>query len=440
MRLFDGRSEFYQYDLNQKLICDECAVGEEIHFSNHFFAKAAVCVTYDLDGQVVVDVPNAYLLSHGELTAYRVCCDGDQTSTADCCTFNVVARKKPSDYVYTETEVKSYEALEARIERLENGDFVGGEGVSGKDGEDGVGIQYIERTDGDGSAGTTDTYAIVLTDGTSYTFTVYNGKDGEDGTDGVDGEGGGADGKDGITPHIGTNGNWYLGTTDTGVKAKGEDGLNGKDGIDGQDGYTPVKGVDYFDGVDGKDGTNGLDGQDGADGKDGITPHIGENKNWFIGGTDTGIRAEGKDGTDGSDGSSLDVYSTEETVVGTWIDGKPLYRKVFLSTTAPSIKTATAIVQKSVLSSLDIDWVSSVSGCIQVSTGAKLPCNISANVFNCATYIGTAGIMSYIELADHTNQPCCVIIEYTKTTDTATAAFPSATALMDAYEEGVNEA
>lgn len=36
--------------------------------------------------------------------------------------------------------------------------------------------------------------------------------------------------------------------------------LKGKDGKDGVDGYTPVKGVDYF---DGKDGTNGKDGADG---------------------------------------------------------------------------------------------------------------------------------------------------------------------------------
>lgn len=33
-----------------------------------------------------------------------------------------------------------------------------------------------------------------------------------------------AKGKDGITPHIGANGNWYIGETDTGVKAEGEDG------------------------------------------------------------------------------------------------------------------------------------------------------------------------------------------------------------------------
>jgi hypothetical protein len=33
-----------------------------------------------------------------------------------------------------------------------------------------------------------------------------------------------AKGKDGITPHIGANGNWWIGETDTGVKAEGKDG------------------------------------------------------------------------------------------------------------------------------------------------------------------------------------------------------------------------
>lgn len=54
------------------------------------------------------------------------------------------------------------------------------------------------------------------------------GKDGKDGTPGKDG----ADGKngvDGITPHIGSNGNWWIGETDTGVSAEGkaaEGGVN----------------------------------------------------------------------------------------------------------------------------------------------------------------------------------------------------------------------
>ena len=59
----------------------------------------------------------------------------------------------------------------------------------------------------------------------------------------------GADGKDGtngITPHIGDNGNWYLGSTDTGKPSRGAAGAPGTPGKDGADGHTPVKGTDYW--------------------------------------------------------------------------------------------------------------------------------------------------------------------------------------------------
>ena len=52
---------------------------------------------------------------------------------------------------------------------------------AGGTGADGRGIVSIIRTDGDGSAGTTDTYTITYTDLTTSTFTVYNGKDGAPG-------------------------------------------------------------------------------------------------------------------------------------------------------------------------------------------------------------------------------------------------------------------
>lgn len=51
----------------------------------------------------------------------------------------------------------------------------------------------------------------------------------------------GEDGQDGTTPHIGGNGNWYLGERDTGVQAqgpKGNPGADGKDGAPGKDGLT----------------------------------------------------------------------------------------------------------------------------------------------------------------------------------------------------------
>lgn len=55
------------------------------------------------------------------------------------------------------------------------------------------------------------------------TAEIVQPKDGADGVDGKDG----ADGKDGQTPHIGENGNWFIGETDTGVKAAGQDGQPG---------------------------------------------------------------------------------------------------------------------------------------------------------------------------------------------------------------------
>ena len=82
----------------------------------------------------------------------------------------------------------------------------------------------------------------------------------------------GASGKDGITPTIGKNGNWYLGSTDTGKPSRGAGG-------------TP-----------GAAGASGKDGSPGADGKDGITPAIGENGNWYLGNTDTGKPSRGENG------------------------------------------------------------------------------------------------------------------------------------------------
>ena len=118
----------------------------------------------------------------------------------------------------------------------------------------------------------------------------------------------GATGESGQTPHIGDNGNWFVGTEDTGISAKGKDGVtptieikdgywvingvktdtvafgkDGKDGIDGQDGKDGIDGQDGKDGIDGQDGKDGIDGQNGKDGIDG---------------------QNGKDGIDGQDGQN----------------------------------------------------------------------------------------------------------------------------------------
>ena len=101
-----------------------------------------------------------------------------------------------------------------------------GGGGSGTPGKDGVGIDRIEKTS---TQGLVDTYTIYLTDESTHTFTVTNGKDGNPGAKGDPGE-------DGITPTIGENGNWYLGETDTGKPSRGEKGDPGNKGDPGDKG------------------------------------------------------------------------------------------------------------------------------------------------------------------------------------------------------------
>lgn len=52
-------------------------------------------------------------------------------------------------------------------------------GQPGPKGDPGSSIQKIERTAGTGAPGSIDTYTITLTDGSTSTFTVYNGANGE---------------------------------------------------------------------------------------------------------------------------------------------------------------------------------------------------------------------------------------------------------------------
>ena len=89
------------------------------------------------------------------------------------------------------------------------------------------------------------------------------GQNGADGKDGIDGANG-INGKDGNTPFIGENGNWWIGETDTGIKAKGEDGADGEKGEKGDKGDTGDKGEPGEKGDKGDTGETGPAGQNGS--------------------------------------------------------------------------------------------------------------------------------------------------------------------------------
>jgi hypothetical protein len=88
----------------------------------------------------------------------------------------------------------------------------------------------------------------------------------------------GSSGIPGQTPFIGSNGNWWIGVTDTGVKADVVQG--GSSGATGPQG--PV-------GPTGSSGATGSQGPVGPAGENGLTPYIGPNGNWWTGNVDSGI-------------------------------------------------------------------------------------------------------------------------------------------------------
>ena len=204
------------------------------------------------------------------------------------------------------------------------------EGTKGDPGKDGVSPTVS-------TAATTGGTKVTITDAKgSHEFVVKDG----------------AKGADGVTPHIGDNGNWYLGGTDTGNPSRGATGAPGKGGADGKPGTAGAPGKDGHSPVvtatkSGKTTTISVDGaaiatvEDGADGKrgaagaDGITPTIGSNGNWYLGTADTGkpsrgaTGAPGKDGADGkpgaagADGVTPHIGDNGHWYLGTTDTGKP---------------------------------------------------------------------------------------------------------------------
>ncbi len=107
MRRIDGKSYFYQWELNQRLIVDEdCTL---VQFGNGTMTNALGCEVYEEDGVRYADVPNILLQTAANLCAWAW--DEESTSVVGHCVFAVVAMPKPAQYAYTPTEVKCYDML-----------------------------------------------------------------------------------------------------------------------------------------------------------------------------------------------------------------------------------------------------------------------------------------------------------------------------------------
>lgn len=112
-KIYDGRSEFYQWDLNRKLIVSDPTI-DEVHFCNKTDNCSLVVEVYEEDGLRLANVPNVLLHNHWDIKVFGYC---GGSYTKQCAKFKVNARSKPADYVYTEVEIKSWEALEEKCNK-----------------------------------------------------------------------------------------------------------------------------------------------------------------------------------------------------------------------------------------------------------------------------------------------------------------------------------
>lgn len=118
----------------------------------------------------------------------------------------------------------------------------GAQGPTGATGAAGATPTIKAGTVTTGNAGT-NASVTASTSGTTTTFnfTIPRGDTGAKGATGATGPAG----KDGTTPHIGSNGNWYVGSTDLAKPARGATGPQGPKGADGLTTSVTVNGTRY---------------------------------------------------------------------------------------------------------------------------------------------------------------------------------------------------
>lgn len=120
-KLFDGRDKFYQWDKDRVLIIEDETI-KEVHFCNRTDDCSLVVETiFEPElGQTLAPVPNILLTTDWRINVYGYAKDLSGNYTKHSKVFEVVSRTKPSDYVYTETEIRDYNTLKADIENCED--------------------------------------------------------------------------------------------------------------------------------------------------------------------------------------------------------------------------------------------------------------------------------------------------------------------------------
>lgn len=111
----DNKLEFlYQWDIDRKIIITGAALEQEVHFATKDLDEALVVKPKEENGSLTCNIPNILLQDTKDIVIYLY--DGHKTFFSK--TYKIIARKKPADYVYNETEILTYEKLAKELKEM----------------------------------------------------------------------------------------------------------------------------------------------------------------------------------------------------------------------------------------------------------------------------------------------------------------------------------
>lgn len=110
---------------------------------------------------------------------------------------------------------------------------------------------------------------------------------------------------------------------------------------------------------------------------------------------------------------SGNVYSTEETIVGVWVDGRPLYRKVVFVTTPNAINTYTSVYSENGIDMLFLDGF--ITG--PANDRIKLVFGAEDGITVFTYLVDNHTIRMYIKISYYLNCLATLILQYVKDSD-----------------------
>ena len=176
----DGRKSFTQWDKGIYVLIDEGCDSIDVSRSDK---KVSRNVKVQKAGSVLrAAVPDALLTEAGYLNISCIAEEKDGNRTISTYRFRITPRAKPENYAFGHEELGNWKSLLLRMNALERaareGQF---------DGSPGVGVQAVEPYLTAEMSGFENVYHVILTNGQFFELRIHNGRDGKAGADGEPG-------------------------------------------------------------------------------------------------------------------------------------------------------------------------------------------------------------------------------------------------------------